>query len=115
MIKMFHRMLVDQSPVGEPERRGAGATEEATVIKGTRFALLKNPWNLTRDEGRKLSDVQDNNAQLFRARAVLSRPERDKWWCQCWKPIPRSAGDAVVLFETKYFFSRFVRTYDLPP
>jgi len=34
---------------------------------------------------------------------------------QCWKPIPRSAGDAVVLFETKYFFSRFVRTYDLPP
>ena len=68
-----------------------------------------------RDEGRKLSDVQDNNAQLFRARAVLSRPERDKWWCQCWKPIPRSAGDAVVLFETKYFFSRFVRTYDLPP
>ena len=37
------------------------------MIKGTRFALLKNPWNLTRDEGKKLRDVQDNNARLFRA------------------------------------------------
>ena len=37
------------------------------VIKGTRFALRKNPWNLTRDEGKKLRDVQDNNARLFRA------------------------------------------------
>ena len=39
----------------------------ARVIEGTRFALLKNPWHLTRDEGRKLRDVQDNNVQLFRA------------------------------------------------
>ena len=49
------------------ELRDAGDTEEAKVIKGTRFALLKNPWNLTRDEGKKLRDVQDNNARLFRA------------------------------------------------
>ena len=69
----FHVQQLSSHAVDEV-RRGqhrelldAGATEEATVIKGTRFALLKNPWNLTRDEGRKLRDVQDNNTQLFRA------------------------------------------------
>ena len=69
----FHVQQLSSNAVDEV-RRGqhrelldAGATEEATVIKGTRFALLKNPWNLTHDEGRKLRDVQDNNTQLFRA------------------------------------------------
>ena len=37
------------------------------MTKGTRFALLKNPWNLTLKEGRKLSAVLRNNVQLFRA------------------------------------------------
>ena len=69
----FHVQQLSSDAVDEVRRaqhralRDAGDTDEATVIKGTRFALLKNPWNLTRDEGRKLSDVQDNNAQLFRA------------------------------------------------
>jgi len=37
------------------------------VTKGTRFALLKNPWNLTLKEGRTLSAVLRNNLQIFRA------------------------------------------------
>ncbi len=69
----FHVQQLSSDAVDEVRRaqhralQEAGATEEATVIKGTRFALLKNPWNLSRDEGRKLRDVQDHNAQLFRA------------------------------------------------
>ena len=69
----FHVQQLSSDAVDEVRRgqhrarQDAGATEEATVITGTRFALLKNPWNLTRDEGRKLRAVQDNNAQLFRA------------------------------------------------
>ncbi len=69
----FHVQQLSSNAVDEVRRaqtrelREAGDTEEAKVIKGTRFALLKNPWHLTRDEGRKLSAVQDNNAQLFRA------------------------------------------------
>jgi len=69
----FHVQQLSSDAVDEVRRsqhrarQDAGATEEATVITGTRFALLKNPSNLTRDEGRKLRAVQDNNAQLFRA------------------------------------------------
>ncbi len=49
------------------ELRNAGDPDEATVTKGTRFVLLKNPWNLTLEQGRKLSAVLRNNVQLFRA------------------------------------------------
>ena len=66
----FHVQQLRRTPLRRGqhrELREAGDPTEAKVIKGTRFALLKNPWNLTRAEGRKLRDVQDNNAQLFRA------------------------------------------------
>lgn len=42
-------------------------TEEGQAIKGSRFTLLKNPWNLTRQERQKLAEVQRNNKQLYRA------------------------------------------------
>lgn len=41
--------------------------EEKKAIKGTRFALQKNPWNLTDVEQGKLSDVQRTNRPLYRA------------------------------------------------
>ena len=37
------------------------------TLKHTRFALQKNPWNLTRIETGKLADVQRTNAPLYRA------------------------------------------------
>jgi transposase len=37
------------------------------VLKRTRFALLKNPWNLTRAERGKLSELQRHNRPLYRA------------------------------------------------
>jgi transposase len=39
----------------------------AQFIKNARWALLKNPWNLTQREGEKLRDVQRTNRPLYRA------------------------------------------------
>jgi len=39
----------------------------AKAIKKTRWALLKNPWNLTEAEECKLAALQQHNRQLFRA------------------------------------------------
>ena len=41
--------------------------EEKRSIKSTRWPLLKNPWNLTRQERQKLSDLQRNNRRIYRA------------------------------------------------
>jgi len=48
------------------ELRGTEA-EEAQAIKESRWALLKNPWDLTRREGEKLRDIQNHNRSLYRA------------------------------------------------
>lgn len=41
--------------------------DEARAVKRTRFVLLMNPWNLSRAQRRKLSEVQRNNQRLYRA------------------------------------------------
>jgi transposase len=41
--------------------------DDQEAIKGTRFALQKNPWNLTDVEQGKLTDVQRTNRPLYRA------------------------------------------------
>ena len=69
----FHVQQLSTNAVDEVRRdqqralRDTGDPDEATVTKGTRFALLKNPWNLTLKEGRTLSAVLRNNLQIFRA------------------------------------------------
>jgi len=50
----------------EQVRRLAG-TDDAKTLKKTRWALLKNPWNLTAVEGDKLIEVQRDNRPLYRA------------------------------------------------
>jgi transposase len=42
-------------------------TAEAASVKHSRWALLKNPWNLTQREGEKLREVQRSNMPLYRA------------------------------------------------
>jgi transposase len=41
--------------------------EGAKQLKHTRWALLKNPWNLRRKEKDRLSELQSNNKTLYRA------------------------------------------------
>jgi len=45
------------------ERKG---TDAAGPLKGTRFALHKNPWNLTLDEKEKLATLQRTNRAIYR-------------------------------------------------
>lgn len=41
--------------------------DQARAIKRTRFVLLMNPWNLSRSQRRKLSEIQQTNQRLYRA------------------------------------------------
>lgn len=66
----FHVQRLAHDAVDKVRReqmREVKGTDEAAIIKGTRFALQKNPWNLTLDEKQKLADVQKNNWPLYRA------------------------------------------------
>lgn len=49
------------------EVRAADTTDEARALKGTRWALLKSPWNLNATETAKLGDLQRANRRIFRA------------------------------------------------
>jgi transposase len=49
------------------EARKAGETVAARDLKGARYALWKNPENLTDRQAAKLSSIQKTNARLYRA------------------------------------------------
>ena len=66
----FHVQRLVSDALDEVRRaqvRFVGLGEKGRAIKHSRFALLKNPWNLTRKEKEKLSSLQRTNAQLYRA------------------------------------------------
>ena len=92
------------------EVRDLDDPEARRAMKNTRFALQKNPWNLTAIETGKLADVQRTNAPIYRAyllkeslAEILSRRQPnvaarllDKWtdWAAKSKlaPVARVAG-----------------------
>ena len=53
--------------VRRAEVRELAGTPEAKELKHTRFALQKNPWNLTALETEKVALVQERNQPLYRA------------------------------------------------
>lgn len=66
----FHvvRLLLDAvDEVRREQQRVLEDTVDRKMLKKSRFALLKNPWNLTRKEKQKLADIQRNNRPLYRA------------------------------------------------
>ncbi len=66
----FHVQRLASDAVDEVRRaqvRSLAGTEEAQFIKNTRFALLKNPWDLTGLERIRLSALQRQNKPLCRA------------------------------------------------
>lgn len=66
----FHVQRLAQEAVDAVRRaevRQSRGTEEAKVLKRTRFILLKNPWNLTNLEGEKLAELQRTNRPIYRA------------------------------------------------
>jgi transposase len=66
----FHVQRLASDALDEVRRellRKIRGTEEGRELFRSRFALLKNPWNLTRRETEKLRDVQRTNVPLYRA------------------------------------------------
>lgn len=69
----FHVVAWAQKALDEVRRglwnelRHAGGTEAAAQLKGTRWALVKNPGDLTQDQKAALAWIQVTNKGLFRA------------------------------------------------
>ena len=49
---------LDETRLEEWRRFLAGDAEEAKTVKGLRWPLLKNPWNLTPTQSQRLSTLQ---------------------------------------------------------
>lgn len=66
----FHVQKLANEAVDEVRRQEVqkmAGTSEGAALKKSRWALLKNPWNLAQREGEKLSEVARNNRRLYRA------------------------------------------------
>lgn len=65
----FHvvRLILDALDEVRREQMRELEGDERKVVKKSRFPLLKNPWNLTRKDKRKLSSIQQTNRPLYRA------------------------------------------------
>ena len=66
----FHVQRLIHDALDEVRReqvRQAEEPEEKRAVKGTRWPLQKNPWNLRLDEKDKLSTLQRSNKPLYRA------------------------------------------------
>lgn len=66
----FHVQQLVSDAVDETRRedwRCAKGTPEGDAIKKSRYALLKNPWNLTPKQEQSLASVQANNKRVYRA------------------------------------------------
>ena len=66
----FHVQRLAHEALDEVRReqvRENKGTDAAAAIKGTRYALQKNPWNLALDERAKLAVLQKTNRSLYRA------------------------------------------------
>jgi len=66
----FHVQRLASDAVDEVRReawREQRNTPEGDAVKKSRWALLNNPWNLTRNQRDKLSEVQRTNKRLYRA------------------------------------------------
>jgi transposase len=102
----FHVQRLAQDAVDQVRReqvRMLAGSDDAASLKKTRWALLKNPWNLTAVDSDKLAEVQRTNRPLYRAyllketlAEIFSRRQvgvaREKFlaWC-CWAARSRLA------------------------
>jgi transposase len=77
-VQQLASVAVDE--VRRAEVRGAPDEESGAEIKNSRYALLRNPWNLTRRDGQKLQVIQSTNRRLYRA-YLLKEALRDALDC----------------------------------
>ena len=83
----FHVQKLASEAVDTVRRQEMGllsGTAEGQALKKSRWALLKNPWNLTQRQGEKLSEVAHTNKRLYRAYLLkeslaLGMDYRQRW------------------------------------
>jgi transposase len=65
----FHVQRLGQEAVDEVRREEVreAKPEDKKALKKSRWALLKNPWNLTAIESEKLAELQRKNQRIYRA------------------------------------------------
>ena len=66
----FHVLRLVQDALDKVRREQVAlqaGTDDAKALKKSRWALLKNPWNMNAVERDKLAEVQRDNRSLFRA------------------------------------------------
>jgi transposase len=68
------------------ELRRRGQTERAKAMKGTRWALVKNPEDLTRKQKRKLRAIEEDNLPLYRA-YLMKEQLRDIFATKGWEAV----------------------------
>jgi transposase len=102
----FHLIKLSTDALDEIRRevwnaaRRQGQTQLAKELKGARFALWKNPGNLTERQQLKLARVQQLNQRLYRA-YLLSQQLREIY------PVP--LADAIALLDAWVQWARRCR------
>lgn len=96
----FHvvRLILDALDEVRREQMRELEGDERKVVKKSRFPLLKNPWNLTRKDKRKLSSIQQTNRPLYRA-YLLKESFQDIY-------SSRSVAEADAKFADWYGWAR---------
>jgi len=74
--------------VRREEVRERAGSPEGKALKQSRWALLKNPWNLTVRQGEKLSELRKTNQTLYRAYLLKESLARGMDYVQ-----PKRAGE----------------------
>ncbi|MCA9730163.1 MAG: ISL3 family transposase [Candidatus Eisenbacteria bacterium] len=84
----FHVQRLASDALDEVRReqlRETRGTPEGRSLFRSRFVLLKNPWNLSRRERAKLSNIEKHNAPLFRAYLLKEAIVRALDYVQPWR------------------------------
>ncbi len=84
----FHVQKLANEAVDTVRRKEVGlldGTPEGKALKKSRWALLKNPWNLTQRQGEKLSEVARTNKRLYRAYLLKESLAHGLSYRQLWR------------------------------
>jgi transposase len=81
--------------------------EEAKAVKGTRYVLLKNYWNLSRTQRHTLADLQETNKSLYRAYLLKETLAKVLDYRQPWRA--RKALDEWLAWASRSKLEPFVK------
>lgn len=114
----FHVQKLASEAVDTVRRQEMGllkGTAEGRALKKSRWALLKNPWNLTQRQGQKLSEVARTNQRLYRAYLLKESLAQGLDYRQQWRAQQHLEGWLQWACHSKLApfvkLSRTVRTF----